>query len=146
MNYNPSIWDSELESGRRDYIYNIIVQDSFPIKLRELAITLSDISLEPNHAQVIRRLKNFHNSKYRRILTADIAAINASSDYRGIIVHGANGVEIGTRLNAEAYVRAQYAEAVRKLVLTQKMAKKLSLDGQFTLTQEIIDVYERSNK
>lgn len=133
MTYEPSIWDSELDQGRRNYVYTIILQSTSPMKLRQLAITLSTIAKEPNHANIIRRLKNFHDSKYRRILTADIAAINASPDYSGIIVHTTNGVEIGTRLNAECFVKAQYAEAVRKLTLAQKMAKKLELKDQLTM-------------
>lgn len=141
--YKPSIWDSELDFGRRQYIETILRHQSEPMKLRDLAKMISVISREPEHAEKIDKTEVFHDSQYRRILTRDIHKINYSPVFHFIITHDRNGVKIGTKTDAREFVENAYREGLKKIVLAQRMAKKLSLDGQITLNKEIINAYER---
>lgn len=146
MSYNPSIWDTENDEGRRAYLYSLCMNNRTPMKLKAVAYYISDIAKEYDEAQKICGIGNFHDSKYRRILTDDIAEINHSDKYPGIIVHDSQGVYLGDRKTAVEYVDKAYAEGIRKLALAQKMAKKLALDGQYKLDQTVVDAYERSRK
>lgn len=143
--YNPSIWDSELAEGRRSYLYSLMLKNRTPMKLQKVAILISEIAKEYDEAEKVD-FGIFHNSKYRRILTDDINEINHSDKYPGIIVHDSQGVYLGDKQTAVEYVTKAYAEGIRKLALAQKMAKKLSLDGQYKLDQTVIDAFERSRK
>ena len=144
--YNPSIWDSELAEGRRSYLYSLMLKNRTPMQLKRIAILISSLAKEDDEAERIIETDYFHDSKYRRILTDDINEINHSDKYPGIIVHDSQGVYLGDRKTAVEYVTKAYAEGIRKLALAQKMAKKLSLDGQYKFDQTVIDAFERSRK
>lgn len=146
MSYSPSIWDTENNEGRRVYLYSLCLNNRTPMKLKTVAYHISNIAKEYDEVMKIRGIGNFHDSKYRRILTDDIAEINHSDKYPGIIVHDSQGVYFGDRQAAVEYVEKAYAEGIRKLALAQKMAKKLALDGQYKLDQTVVDAYERSRK
>ena len=146
MSYSPSIWDTENDEGRRAYLYSLVCRERRPMKLWFLAKMVSGLANEAKIAIEIEHIVNFHDSKYRRILTDDINEINHSDKYPGIIVHGSQGVYLGDKQTAVEYVTKAYAEGIRKLVLAQKMAKKLSLDGQYKFDQTVVDAFERSRK
>lgn len=144
MSYSPSIWDTENNEGRRAYLYSLCMKNRTPMQLKRIAILISRLAKEEDEAERIVDTDYFHDSKYRRILTDDIAEINHSDKYPGIIVHDSQGVYFGDRQTAVEYVDKAYAEGIRKLALAQKMAKKLALDGQYKLDQTVVDAYERS--
>ena len=141
--YNPSIWDAELSGARQDYICTILQQNGC-MTLRNLAIVLSVLAKEPQHGTFIRIMPKFHDSSYRRTLSRDIHEINYSSDFPIIIVHSTKGVKIGSKDDAKIFVDSCFNEGVKKIALAQRMARKLELDGQLTINQEIINSYERN--
>ena len=135
MIYNPSIWDSELDKGRRDYVYSILQSATRPMKLRELARSLCLVSRETEMINAIDDCTIFHNSRFRRTLTQDIHEMNFNMDFPKIIIHSGDGMKLATKEEAKMYIEAQYKEAIRKMMLAQKMAKKLSLEDQISLEQ-----------
>lgn len=139
--YEPSIWDSEMSKPRQDYICTILQQNGC-MTLRNLALVLSVLAKEPYHGTFIRIMPKFHDSSYRRTLSSDIHEINYSSDYQIVIVHSSKGVKIGSRKDAYEFVESCFSEGVKKIALAQRMARKLSLDGQLTINQDIINAYE----
>ena len=139
--YKPSIWDAEMSIARQDYICTILQQNGC-MTLRNLALCLSVLAKEPYHGTFVRIMPKFHDSSYRRTLSRDIHEINYSSDFPIIIVHSTKGVKIGSKDDAKKFVDSCFNEGVKKIALAQRMARKLSLDGQLTISQDIINAYE----
>lgn len=84
---------------------------------------------------------DFHNSRTRRILTADIEAVNESPYYRCIIIHGNRGIKLATQREFERFVRAETAEVFRKLARVRNIIKKGHLDQQADLEGEIREAF-----
>ena len=130
-----------MSGARQDYICTILQQNGC-MTLRNLALVLSVLAKEPQCGTFIRIMPKFHDSSYRRTISRDIHEINYSSDFPIIIIHSKNGVKIGSRKDANEFVNSCFSEGVKKIALAQRMARKLSLDGQLTINQDIINAYE----
>ena len=133
--YDPSIWDIELSMARCDYIIAILKNAGKAIHLDMLARTLDKLVHE-YHRDL--NTKNFHNSRYRRILTADIDFINRSNSYHVVIISNNNGVKIATKAECEKLLAAERKEAIKKLAKCSTIARKYSLNGQLTITEDEI--------
>lgn len=93
-------------------------------KQEEIARILS------NHYGEIDSSKNFHDTRARAVMTVDIRHINDTDEVPNIIITNGNGVKLATREEFEQYITNQYASVFRKLVRTNKKARKANLDGQ----------------
>ena len=75
----------------------------------------------------------FHDSKARHMLTADIRAINQSEVIQKIIISNSKGVKIASEEEFAKYINAEFASIFRKLERTRQKAKKAGLDGQMRI-------------
>lgn len=75
----------------------------------------------------------FHDSTARRMITADIQAINENHFYPKMIIQGNRGVKIGTKEEIERYIKCKFKSTFKKLKRIREMVKKANLDGQFQL-------------
>lgn len=85
--------------------------------------------------------RGFHNTHARRMLTADIAAINDSEEYPMIIISGSRGIKLADRAEYERFIKSELTEIFRKLRRIRKMARKAGLDGQAQLWGEIREAF-----
>jgi hypothetical protein len=83
----------------------------------------------------------FHNSVARRWLTADIEAINASTDFEKIIISGNRGIKLADRSEYERFLTAEYKEIFRKLRRVRGLARKGGMDQQMGLEGEIREAF-----
>ena len=70
---------------------------------------------------------NFNNSRARRIMTADIQAINEDLNVEKIIIQGNKGIKIASQEEFNRYISSQYASVFRKLKrirIKEQKAKK----------------------
>lgn len=85
---------------------------------------------------------DFHNSHARRLISADIQAINECSSFEKIVIKGNHGIKLANEEEVTAYINNLYASVFRKLKRVRTIEKKASLDGQFQiLTDNYIDAF-----
>jgi hypothetical protein len=94
--------------------------------------------------------KDMHNSTARRMLSADIQAINSNSDYDKLILSGSKGIKLATHDECVKYFKNQYRAIFAKLKRTRVIQRKAASDGQFLLIEGLpidsfINSFERSN-
>lgn len=87
------------------------------------------------------RCKNITNSRARRLMTEDIAAINADPRYEKIIIHGNNGVKIATEEEAARFYAARKAELARSFRSLRQIGRKIGLDGQIDLEGDVVEAF-----
>lgn len=73
---------------------------------------------------------DFHNTKARHFLTADIRALNESDEVEVIILSGVKGVKIATKEEFEYYIKGEISAAIRRLKRAKQKIRKGHLDGQ----------------
>lgn len=73
----------------------------------------------------------YHHQKGRRLMTADIKAINAEPHIQKFIVSDGNGVALATEDMAEKFISRLYREAFEKLKQARRTERKCALDGQY---------------
>ena len=78
-------------------------------------------------------VSTFHNSYARRMLTADIQAINEHSEFNKLIIHSNFGIKLANEEESAAYLGGQYASLFRKLRRVRLLEKKAGMNGQFSL-------------
>lgn len=74
----------------------------------------------------------FHDSRARKMMSADIAAINNSLSFEKIVIHGKRGVKLASDSEIKRFLNTQYAEALRKITYIKGIETKARLDGQNT--------------
>ena len=74
--------------------------------------------------------QDFHNTKARHFLTADIRALNENDEVEVIILSGVKGVKIATKEEFEYYIKGEISAAIRRLKRARQKIKKGHLDGQ----------------
>ena len=84
---------------------------------------------------------NYHNSRARRMLTADIEYINNSDKFEKIIVSTSRGVKLASEKDFEKFLSAELREVFGKLKRLRKLAKKGTRDQQINLEGEIADAF-----
>lgn len=75
----------------------------------------------------------FHDNHARKLMTADIRAINDSSVIQKIIISSGKGIKIANKQEFEIYIRKEIMAAVRRLLRAKRKAEKGSRDGQMKL-------------
>lgn len=88
---------------------------------------------------------SFHDSPARHRLTADIRAINDSTEAEKIILSGLRGVKIANRDEFERHIRKEISANIRRLLRAKRKLQKGNLDGQMKFTtneeQEMIRAF-----
>lgn len=88
---------------------------------------------------------SFHDSSARMRLTADIRAINESSESEKIILSSSRGVKIANREEFERHIRKEISATIRRLLRAKRKLQKGNLDGQMKFTtneeQEMIQAF-----
>ena len=84
---------------------------------------------------------NFHNSGARRLLTADIEAINSSDQYEKIIISGNHGIKLASEKEYRRFLTSEYAEIFRKLKRVRKIARKAGKDQQLSMEGQIREAF-----
>lgn len=74
--------------------------------------------------------EDFHDSKARLWITADIRAINADKAVEAIILSNSKGIKIATKEEFEQGMRAEFAAIFRRLKRAYEKAKKGANSGQ----------------
>ena len=87
------------------------------------------------------RCKNITNSRARRLMTEDIAAINSDPRYEKIIIHGNKGVKIATEEEARRFFLSRKAETARSWRSLRELGRKIGLDGQIDLDGEVVEAF-----
>ena len=85
--------------------------------------------------------KTYHNSGCRRLLTADIAAINASDDFEKIIISTSRGVKLATEEEFAKFLGTELREVFAKLGRIRKLSKKGSRNLQMDLECRITNAF-----
>lgn len=75
----------------------------------------------------------FHDSKARHMLTADIRTINKSDVIQKVVISTPKGIKIASSAEFEQYINAEFAAIFRKLARTRQKARKAGLDGQMRI-------------
>lgn len=83
----------------------------------------------------------YHNSYARRLLTADIEAINDSENFDKIIVSGSRGIKLATEKEFSRFLNAELKEVFRKLARLRKLARKGGRDQQIDLEGKIAEAF-----
>ena len=83
---------------------------------------------------------HLHDSQARRMLSADVQALNESDDFSGIIIHGQQGYKLATKEEAERYLASEVVEAAKKMKRYHAMCRKCGLDGQINIDGETVSV------
>lgn len=84
---------------------------------------------------------NYHNSRARRMLTADIEYINNSDKYEKIIVSTSRGVKLASEKDFEKFLSSELREVFAKLKRLRRLAKKGSRDQQIDLEGRIAESF-----
>ena len=141
------IFGKEHAVGRRQYIVTILRDAGDRWTSRYLlAEILWDIfngrmQGEPVPAFPIKRA-DFYKSHAARVITADIAAINADKNNFRTIIHNGKGVKLQNRADAEIWLRSQFKETICKLNHLKDIARKNGLDGQEIMgSPDVISAY-----
>jgi hypothetical protein len=137
--YNPSIWDAELTSGRQDYIASILINSNGGANMHLLGRTLDRVARENN--PMPETAEGFHNTRFRRILSRDIDAMNRNPKYRFIIASAKDGVKIADKTDAMQMIDVLRKTALRKLAKASIMARKAGLDCQLAISGEEIKTF-----
>jgi hypothetical protein len=143
--YNPSIWSVEMSEGRRSYVGRTLIElrHNGPMHMSELGVIIGILTREPIPEPLKGDRKAFHNSKYRRLLSDDIDALNRDPEYPLCIKSDSKGVRVCTKEEAEAMERAEYREAVKKLAKCSVLRRKAGRDGQIDITGAEIEAFAR---
>lgn len=141
------IFSKEHAEGRRQYIVTILRDAGDRWTSRYLlAEVLWDIfNGRMQEGQVpafpIKR-EDFYKSHAARVITADIAAINADKNNFRTIIHNGKGVKLQNRTDAEIWLKAQFKETLGKLNHLKDIARKNGLDGQAIMqSPDVISAY-----
>ena len=136
--YSPSIWSADLNQGRRDYVASVL-KTSYgkPMHMKSLAKIVGDISHEP--VPDFQTNRAFHGSKYRRILSGDIDALNRDPRFPWAIISDNDGVRLCNAADFEKLYQMERKEALKKLAKLSILARKAGRDGQITITNEEIE-------
>ena len=93
---------------------------------------------------------DFHNSKPRHVMTADIRTINDSEVIQKIIISGAKGVKIANEAEFQKYIRGEYSLVFDKLKRIRRKERKGNLNGQtrivFKRERDTIEAFLHENE
>lgn len=132
------IWSTEGTDVRRAYLITTLREAPLgaDTHLMDLAIRIGERAHDSIPASWLTQ-KAFHDSKFRRLITEDIRAINADPEYDGIyILTGFAGARIVSGEDLEALLRRKRAKALKILADVSRIARKTGLHGQIEIDAE----------
>ena len=121
---------------RRDNLYWILDNYNAWFMMEELLAILP-----VSYPVDFTRCKDLKNSRARRLMTEDIAAINADPQYEKIIIHGNAGVKLATEDEAIRFYGSKKAELARAWRSLRQIGRKIGLDGQIDLDGEVVEAF-----
>jgi hypothetical protein len=97
--------------------------------------------------------EDFHNSKARHRITADIRDINADNSIGAIVLSNGRGIKIATKEEFERGMKSEFSAIFRRLKRAYAKARKGEKCGQFEFDGNLNigeykifkDVFERNN-
>ena len=128
MQYTP-----KEDRARRETLYSFLLARGD--KWTRMQATVNRLVIYPAYGV------NFHNSGSRRLLTADIEAINSSDKFEKIIVSGSRGIKIANETEFEKFLSSEFSEVFRKLRRVRRIAQKGSRDQQIDLEGKIAEAF-----
>ena len=123
----------EEDRARREALYSFLLARGD--KWTRMQATVNRINHYPAYGV------SFHNSGSRRLLTADIEAINSSDKFEKIIVSGSRGIKIANETDFEKFLSSEFSEVFRKLRRVRRIAQKGSRDQQIDLEGQIREAF-----
>lgn len=121
-------------TGYEKPIYDFLAQNDAWISLKELGYMFFG---EDDWDGI----RPFHNTAARRKITQAIHNINASDAFEKLIIHGDKGVKTATAEEAARYINARFAESLKQLKQTYKLAEKAGLNNQTQVIGETINSF-----
>lgn len=121
-------------------IYNILKTQNDWITQKELCLKIlydnrfATVQKQLEY-ELIKMMSNedFHNTKWRHIITKSIRELNSSSVIQKIILSTGKGIKIANREEYEHFIGRKIMSAVRHLQRVKKLADKASKDGQMRI-------------
>lgn len=119
---------------RQEALYSFLSGKDTWVSMREAA---AGIGLYPPFFSAI-----YHNSAARRMLTADIEAVNNSDRYEKTIISGSRGIKLATEDEFESFIAAELAEIFKKLKRIRKLIKKGGKNRQIDIEGRIAEAFK----
>lgn len=142
VKYNPSIWSHELNDSRRSYLGSILMQgNAKTYHTVDLGKTIGILAQEPIPDEYTASHKAFHNTKYRRLLSEDITALNNDPKFPCVLISNGNGIKVCTKTEYERLYKVKRRGALRNLALCSVIARKAGRNGQITITEDGINTF-----
>lgn len=138
---------SELNT-RQWELYNFLKQQDHPRTQFDIACALDE------HYHLIQEIEGktnfvFHDTNARKLMTADIRAINKSDVIQKIIISTGDGIKLASEDEAKGFIRSRYGAIFRQLERARKLERKAGLDGQLKMVfgseREIVQSFTDSN-
>lgn len=126
--------NSKSDKERREALYRFLL--SRGEKWTSMEQTTDTISLYPAFFTT-----KYHDSSARRLLTADIAAINVSPDYQKVIVSGTQGIKLANEDEFYKFIGTELKEIFDKLRRTRAIIKKGKRDQQIDFEGKIAEAF-----
>lgn len=126
-------------NARQRALYNFLINkgDKFTPQA-EVAVELYDYY---GNAEAYFDPTAFHMTPKRRMLTADILAINLSDETEKIIISTGKGVKIANREEYIRYIKSQYKSVFKKLGKIRFIEKKASANAQMNIDGNSVDAF-----
>lgn len=119
---------------RQEALYSFLSGKDTWVSMREAA---GGIGLYPPFFSAV-----YHNSAARRMLTADIEAVNNSDRYEKTIISGNRGIKLATEDEFEDFIVAELAEIFKKLRRIRKLIKKGGKNRQIDIEGRIAEAFK----
>ena len=124
----------EENTARQEALYRFLLARGD--KWTSMEQTTDSIPLYPAYFR-----KTYHNSRARRMLTADIKAVNNSDEYAKIIVSGSRGIKLATEEDFTRFISSELREVFGKLARVRRLAKKGGKDQQISIEGRIREAF-----
>ncbi len=120
--------------ARQEALYCFLSEKETWVSMREAA---ASVGLYPPFFTAV-----YHNSAARRILTADIEAVNSSDKYEKTIISGSRGIKLATEEEFDSFIAAELAEIFKKLKRIRKLMKKGGKNKQIDIEGKIAEAFQ----
>lgn len=138
---NKINWTKDAQAGRRSWIASYLAGRTTPLHIKELGEIVGRTCGCPVPEDALRDNKTFHASRYRRVLSGDIDALNRDPDFPYCIISDTDGVRVCNKAECEKLYAMERTEALRKLAKCSIIARKAGLHGQMTVTADEVRSY-----
>lgn len=136
------IWSTDRSSIRREIVAEALKKsEGKPLFIKDLGALVGHMAGDPIPPDCLKSNKDFHSTKYRRLLSDDIDRLNRSTEFSYSIISDTNGVRICTEAECERLYAMERKEALKKLAKCAIIARKTGLNGQVSFTDEEINSF-----